>query len=66
MARRRVEVAAEQPVYRSHQDPFVLLAQEGVGKGVGRSLAVGEALADDSPVAVHVHEREELGQPEEA
>lgn len=64
MARRGVEVAAEQPVGDRNQDFPVLLAQERVGKRVGRSLAVRQALADDPPVAVDVHRRKELGQPE--
>lgn len=63
MTRRGVEVTAEQPVDNSNQHFFVLLAQEGVGEGVGRSLAVRQALTDDPPVAVDVHEGQKLGQP---
>lgn len=63
MTRRGVQVAAEQPVDNSNQDFFVLLAEERVGEGVGRSLAVRQALTDDPPAAVDVHEGQELGQP---
>lgn len=57
MARGRVQVAAEQPVDNCNQDFLVLLTQEGVGEGVGRGLAVRQALTDDSPAAVDVHKR---------
>lgn len=63
VCRRGVEVSAEQPVDHAHQDLFVLLPQEGVGKGVRRCFAVAQALTDDSPVAVHIHGGQELGQP---
>lgn len=56
MARRGVQVTAQQLVYDSNQDFLVLLTKEGVGEGVGRSLAVCQALTDDSPVSVDVHE----------
>lgn len=65
MARRRVKVAAQQLVDDRNQDLFVLLAQQRVGKRVGRSLAVRQALTDDAPVSVDVYEGEKLGQPEE-
>lgn len=55
MARRGVQVAPEQPVDDSDQDFLVLLTEEGVGEGVGRGLAVCQALTDDPPVAVDVH-----------
>lgn len=63
MTGRGVQVTAEQPVDNSNQDFFVLLTQEGVGERVGRSLAVRQALTDDPPVAVDVHEGQKLGQP---
>lgn len=63
VCRRGVEVSAQQPVDHSHQDLLVLLPQEGVGEGVRRCFAVAQALADDSPVAVHVHGGQELSQP---
>lgn len=55
MARRGVEVTAEQPVDDTNHDFLVLLTEERVGEGVGRGLAVRQALTDDSPVAVDVH-----------
>lgn len=40
VARRWVQVTAQQPVDDGNQDLLVLLTQEGVGKGVGRRLAI--------------------------
>lgn len=55
----------EDPVQHLLAAVAVLVPQQGVHEGVGRGLAVGQALGQHAPVGADGHRRGQLHQPVE-
>lgn len=58
-------VPVEDPVQHLFAAVAVLVPQQGVHEGVGRGLAVGQALGQHAPVGADGHRGGQLHQPEE-